>query len=287
MRPWQTELKSKRTSVSVNHTQMNGRDFTPGYRAGGGRAAAAFAVGATFFLVLAAWLALTGCTPAVPDLTAPILLFKGTGSSPNDVKAVEVILKNGHLRYATVDSEQLDRLSEAQLGAYQLFIIPGGNYRTMGDHLTTNATAKVRQAVQQGMNYLGICAGGLLAGATGHNSVNLTSGVRFGFYAVVNRGIHKDVVAIAGPGSPTLEHYWEDGPQFTGWGEVVAKYPDGTPAVVQGTSGKGWVVLCGVHPEAPENWRRGLNFSTPASADHAYALTLIEAALNSQRLPRY
>lgn len=248
---------------------------------------AAFAVRATFCLLLATWLALTGCTPAEPDPTAPILLFKGTGTSPNDVKAVEVILRNGHLRYATVNSEQLDRLSEAQLRAHQLLIIPGGNYLTIGDHLTTNATTKVRHSVQEGMNYLGICAGGLLAGATGHNSVNLTSGVRFGFYAVVNRGIHKDVVAIAVPGSPVLEHYWEDGPQFTGWGGVAAKYPDGTPAVVQGTAGKGWVVLCGVHPEAPENWRRGLNFTTPTSADHAYALTLIEAALNAQRLPQY
>jgi len=69
--------------------------------------------------------------------------------------------------------------------------------------------------------------------------------------------------------------------------EHVGKYPDGTPAIVQGTSGKGWVILCGVHPEAPENWRRGMNFTTPASVANAYAGTLIDAALQGTWLPHY
>jgi hypothetical protein len=68
---------------------------------------------------------------------------------------------------------------------------------------------------------------------------------------------------------------------------VVGKYPDGTPAIVEGSSGKGWVILTGVHPEAPANWRRGMAFTTPASVDHAYAATLIHAALNGTRLPHY
>jgi len=71
-----------------------------------------------------------------------------------------------------------------------------------------------------------------------------------------------------------------DGPQFTGWGATVGKYPDGTPAIVEGEAGRGWVVLSGVHPEAPEGWRRGMKFTTPASADHEYAATLIQSAMN-------
>jgi glutamine amidotransferase-like uncharacterized protein len=111
--------------------------------------------------------------------------------------------------------------------------------------------------------------------------------VRFGFYADENRGIRKAAVAITGVDTPALEHYWEDGPQFTGWGVVVGKYPDGTPAIVEGTSGKGWVILTGVHPEAPEKWRRGLTFTTPASVDNAYAGELIDAALHRTLLPHY
>jgi hypothetical protein len=44
-------------------------------------------------------------------------------------------------------------------------------------------------------------------------------------------------------------------------------------------------VLAGVHAEAPENWRRGLNFTTPASLSRAYAATLVDAALNRKALP--
>ncbi len=103
----------------------------------------------------------------------------------------------------------------------------------------------------------------------------------------MNQGIHKAAVPITGAGTPVIEHYWEDGPQFTGWGEVVGKYPDGTPAIVEGSSGKGWVILCGVHPEAPENWRRGMMFTTPASVANAFAATLIDAALQGTSLPHY
>jgi glutamine amidotransferase-like uncharacterized protein len=217
----------------------------------------------------------------------PILLFDGTGTSPNDVAAVERILDEQNLQYSTVNSEQLNEMSESRLQSYRLLIIPGGNYITMGKSLSPGTAIKIRGAVQEGLNYLGICAGGLLAGDCAHNGLNLTSGVRFGFYSVVNRGIHKAAVPISGAGAPTLDQYWEDGPQFTGWGEIVGKYPDGTPAIVEGKSGDGWVILCGVHPEAPENWRRGMKFSTPASDDNAYAATLIRAALDRTSLPHY
>ena len=108
--------------------------------------------------------------------------------------------------------------------------------------------------------------------------------MRFGFYAVVNRGVHKTAAAITGVGTPAIECYWEDGPQFTGWGAVVGRYPDNTPAIVEGKCGSGWVILVGVHPEAPANWRRGLTFNTPASEDNAYAATMIQAALEGKSL---
>jgi glutamine amidotransferase-like uncharacterized protein len=229
--------------------------------------------------------ALTSCSPPTPRGTPQILLFDGTGTSPNDVAAVETILKARHLGYSKAGSSQLAGMSESQLAAYRLMIVPGGNYITIGNGLTPSATTNIHKAVRGGLNYLGICAGAILAGQASSNSFNLTSGVRFDFYADVNRGVHKSAVAIAGVGTPTIEHYWEDGPQFTGWGAVVGTYPDGTPAIVEGTCGNGFVILSGVHPEAPENWRRGMTFTTPASAANDYAGTLIEAALRGTWLP--
>lgn len=234
-----------------------------------------------------AFLVITACRPPTPGDAAPILLFIGNGTSPNDVRAVEAVLDRCRLNYATVDSQQMNGMSGQELLEHRLLIIPGGNYLTIASGLTPIAATNVHRAVDGGLNYLGICAGGLFAGNTTTNSPNLTGGVRVGFYAVVNRGIHKAAVPITIAGSPTVEHYWEDGPQFTGWGEVVGKYPDGTPAIVQGECGKGWVVLCGVHPEAPDSWRRGLLFGSPANVANAYAGTLIDATLNGTRLAHY
>jgi glutamine amidotransferase-like uncharacterized protein len=229
-------------------------------------------------------------TPS-PPLTsggiAPILLFNGTGASPDDVAAVETILNSNHLDYSTVNSSQLNEVGQSQIRGYRLLIVPGGNFIDIGNSLTSSTTANIRSAVQNGLNYLGICAGGFLAGNSGYNGLNLTSGVRFGFYAAEGRGIRKAAVTIAGAGAPALDQYWEDGPQFTGWGAVVGKYPDGTPAIVEGTSGSGWVILTGVHPEAPAGWRRGMTFTTPVSLDNAYAATLIHAALNRTSLSHY
>ena len=218
--------------------------------------------------------------------SASILLFNGTGTSPNDVEAVESILDSKHLGYTTADSARLNGMDEAQLRMFRLLIVPGGNFIHIGNGLTSRTTANFRGAVRNGLNYLGICAGGFFAGDTGTNALKLT-GVRFGFYAAERQGIRKTAVAIASAGGPTLDQYWEDGPQFAGWGEVVAKYPDGTPAVVEGTVGSGGVLLTGIHPEAPEQWRRGMTFRTPASDDNAYAAMLIQAALNRTSLPHY
>jgi glutamine amidotransferase-like uncharacterized protein len=219
---------------------------------------------------------------------APILLFNGTGISPNDVAATETILDGNHFNYVTVNSSELNGMGQSQLMSYRLLIIPGGNFIDMGNSLTTGTAANIRHAVQHGLNYLGICAGGFLAGNSAYyNGFNLTSGVTFSFYSAENQGIRKAAVAITNPGAPTFDQYWEDGPQLSGWGAVVAKYPDGTPAVTEGKCGSGYVILTGIHAEAPADWRRGMIFNTSAGADNAYAAVLIRAALNRVSLPHY
>ena len=234
-------------------------------------------------------LGITACDPPAPGGRAPILLFTGRGTSAGDVAAVERILEQNHLEYATATSRQLNRMSASRLIALRLVIVPGGDFIDMSASLTPRTTANLHDAVQHGVSYLGICAGAFLAGdGRGYyNGLNLTSGVRFGFYAGLARGVRKAAVAVAGVDAVPIEQYWEDGPELTGWGAVVAKYPDGTPAVVEGTSGRGWVILVGVHPEAPDTWRRGMMFTTPATVANAYAGTLVQAALTRSSLPHY
>lgn len=246
-------------------------------------------MGTTTPFVLLILVALTACKQPAASARAPILLFTGRGTSPGDVDAVERILDDNHLAYATATSPQLNQMTTSQLMTYRMVIVPGGNFIDMSASLTPRTTAMIHDAVQAGVNYLGICAGAFLAGdGRGYyNSFNLASGVRFGFFSAENHGIRKAAVPVSGVNATPIEHYWEDGPELTGWGAVVGKYPDGTPAVVEGTSGKGWVVLAGVHPEAPETWRRGMTFTMPASVANAYAGVLVQATLNRTSLPHY
>jgi hypothetical protein len=169
----------------------------------------------------------TGLPAQAAGGTPEILLFNGTGTSPNDVKAFEAILKDQHANYSKVNSSQLNQMSEAQLREHRLLIVPGGNFITIGNGLNRGAIANIRNAVQNGLNYLGVCAGAFLAGNCPSNGLNLTAGVKFGFYAAEDRGIRKTAVPIAVAGATTLDHYWEDGPQLTGWGAVVGNIRTG------------------------------------------------------------
>jgi len=221
--------------------------------------------------------------------SVPVLIFNGTGTSKNDVIAVQNVVSTAGLAYNMANSTQLDGMSQAQLAAYKLFIVPGGNSITIGRNLSSKATSTVRNAVaQNGLNYLGICAGGFFGGFSRYyNGLNLTSGVWFDFFTDYFKGIRKEVVTIAFPNQAALDIYWENGPQLPGWGKVVGKYRNGQPAIVEGYWGNGFVILSGVHPEAPASWRIGMNFRTPLPVDLAYAGTLVKAALNRTMLPHY
>ena len=224
--------------------------------------------------------------PPIPS-AQPVLLFNGDGTS-SDVAAVEAILQTLNIGYTTADSAQLNAMNEQQLGGYKLLIIPGGNSITIGQGLSAATTSNIRGAVQQyGVHYLGICAGAFFGGYSSYNGVDLTDGVAFEFYSDENLGIHVEPVQISFPNGAPLDMYWQDGPQLSGWGSVVAKFPDGTPAIVQGQSGKGFVVFTGIHPEAPAEWRGTLTFTTPVAVDQAYAGTVIQAALDGTPLPHF
>jgi glutamine amidotransferase-like uncharacterized protein len=226
-------------------------------------------------------------TPMTASHVPPILLFNGTGTTLSDVKAVEAILSAHRLAYSTANSSQLNGMSESQLKAHKLLIVPGGNSITIGENLRSSTTANIHNAVNAGLHYLGICAGGFFGGYSIYNGLNLTSGVWFDVYSNYGKGTRKAAVEVRDSDGEALDQYWQDGPQFSGWGSIVGEYPDGAPAIVEGRSGNGWVILSGVHAEAPESWRYGMNFTTSAGVDNAYAGTLVLAALNGTALPHY
>ena len=252
---------------------------------------AAFVIAATMFSGCGshsdpASAATAALPPAIPA-SEPVLLFNGTGTSA-DVSAVQAVLSSQGVGYTTADSDQLNAMTKAELGGYRLIVVPGGNSIEIGQSLKGSTVANVRGAVQEyGVHYLGLCAGAFFGAHSIYNGVNLTGGVSFDFYADEFKGIHQEVIKISLSDSAPLKMYWEDGPQLSGWGEVVGKFPDGTPAIVQGQSGKGFVIFTGVHPEAPANWFGPMMQQDSVNVDQAYAGTLVKAALTGVPLPHF
>jgi hypothetical protein len=243
---------------------------------------------ATISSTSSAALGTTAMTTTTTTSSVPVLVYNGLGTSSTDVTAVEAVVTSMGLAYATANSTQLNAMSQSQLQAYKLFLMPGGNSITIGSYLTKNATATLHNAVSAGLNYLGICAGGFFGGFSAYNNfTNLTSGVWFSVYPNNGNGIGKTSVNTYFPDGSTLDVYWQDGPQLGGWGKVVAKYPNGQPAITEGYLGTGFVLLSGVHYEAPSSWRTGMTFTTPLDVDLAYAKTLVNAALNRSALPHF
>ena len=138
-----------------------------------------------------------------------------------------------NLVFATANSSQIAAMSVTKLASYRLLIVPGGNSITIGNGLTKAATTNIHNAViNYGLHYLGICAGAYFGGSSIYNGLNLTSGVWFNPWTNGGQGTAKASVMISYP-NQKLDQYWEDGPQLKGWGNIVGKYPDGIPAMVE------------------------------------------------------
>jgi len=235
-------------------------------------------------LTLMLTLGLAACGSSAPPPTAmPILLFTGTGTSAIDVRAIEDILRARQFEYEKADSTTLDQMDAATLRSYRLIIFTGSNVEEIGRSLRPATSARIAAAVRAGTNYLGICAGGFFAGASPYNGLNLTDGVIFKVYAP-QHPVRKSAEHISAMYEAPMDHYWEGGPDLTGWGKAVADYIDGSAAVTEGRVGNGWVVLAGTHPEAPESWRGDLHFRTRASESQDYAARLLDYALHGRSL---
>lgn len=145
--------------------------------------------------------------------------------------------------------------------AYRLMIVPGGNFIDIGNSFRPNTISNIHKAVQGGLNYLGVCAGGFLAGQAPYKSLNLTSCVRFEFYSIERRGIRKAPVVI------TMSRHRRS--------STTGRMDRNSRAGV--TSSRS--IPTGRPPSSKECRARDGSFS-PATVDNAYAAKLIDAALN-------
>lgn len=240
--------------------------------------------------------------PANPSSVTPdsydtdVLLFNGVGISTSDWQTTEKIVKGMGLSYRLVNSSQLDAMSLEQMTRFGMFLVPGGKAVTITNGLKAATRVRVRQAVRDyGVAYLGICAGAFVAVESGANTNNTTS---YGFPVV--EGAHLpmwypngNTSAIAAVVPVTFatgtQRYlvWYGGPSTPEWKNgVVARYANGKPAISQTWSNKGFVVVSGPHPEAPQGWRNTAG-NDPDGLDYAIMEDLVRATLERKPMPTY
>ena len=232
----------------------------------------------------------------VRKYTTGALIFNGKGTSASDANSLVKIINSKGLSYKVANSDDLNAMSVDDLSKYGVIVWPGGHANQMTNSLTLEARRNVRSAVRDvGVNFAGFCAGAWMGVG---DEIPLRGDLDIGFALLPGKlldeyfpdgreptaamvltsfadGSKHDLVWWGGPVTPNIR------------GGVVAKYPDGSPEITQAFSGKGFVVLTGTHPEAPQGWRDAEGLNDTDGLDFELAWKLVNSALTQMALPAF
>jgi len=224
-----------------------------------------------------------------------VLLFTGNGAWGEEVKSLKDILAKNGATYKEVNSSQLDAMPVDEIAKFGAMCFPGGSSHTQAGSLTAETHARLREAVQQrGVNYVGFCAGAIIAqspapapGKDVTHGVGVVVGPVMAYYRPREGGA-KVMATLTFPDGSTNDVLWYGGPiTKTPGGFVVAKYPDGNPAISEVWSGKGFSVLSAVHPAATQATLNSLGLKSSDGVHLDLAWKLINAAIRQQPLPAF
>lgn len=227
--------------------------------------------------------------------TSDALIFNGAGVNASNAQSLINIVASHGLTYEVVDSTQLNSMTAAQIANHGVLVWPGGNADDMNAALTAETRLHVRQAVQQyGVSYTGFCAGAWIA--VGPDAANqtpwwgfaLVTGDYLKTYYPNGQDPEGAIVPVTFSNGTVRDLVWWQGPYLPVLSNgIVGKYPDGRVAIAETWSGKGYVTISGVHPEAPQSWRDGINLVDPDGLDFDVAWDLIHAALKKTPRPAF
>lgn len=181
-----------------------------------------------------------------------------------------------------VDFVDLEKDLPAPLDTFQAIVVPGGDPIQQGNTIGAEGLKKIRSFVERGGGYIGFCAGAFLGGTNSKNpdfglrllDVSIVSCVRKaatdlrGKVQVKAGDFHDDEAAFP-DGSATLMVNYRNGPLFPEGNvlkkrgvSIIASVVECSslpkqfrskmhrkPCIVEGSFGRGRVVLCGPHPE--------------------------------------
>jgi glutamine amidotransferase-like uncharacterized protein len=230
------------------------------------------------------------------DSNRSVLIFNGDSIWVSEADSIESILQDHRVSYQEVDSKGLDQMTLDQITSYGLLIIPGGYAPTVTASLSHQTHEILREAVQdRGMNYLGFCAGAWLAvapapppGQDVSYGLGLIDGPLLTENYLEKEGFEFKIVPAEFPGGSKRNLLWYGGPitpEISGG--VVARYPDGTPAITQVHSGLGFLTLSGLHPTATPGILSVLGFSDLSAVAPDFTWALLDSSMSQQPLPTF
>jgi glutamine amidotransferase-like uncharacterized protein len=238
---------------------------------------------------------LTTPTATNSENSGDALIYAGEATAFGDAESIERILSGHQVSYRKVTSAEMNAMTLEELKKFKVIIWPGGYAGQMSESLETSTRERIRSVVNEhGVSYVGICAGAFIAVSPAPSANE--AGPRWGlslitlpedpesllpYYYLEEQGIEEAMVEVELANQPNQSWVWWGGPYLPEVPEgVVARYKKtGQPAVIQTWANKGFVVLAGPHPEAPEDWRTKLGLADSDGLDHDLAWQMFEAAL--------
>ncbi|GAB95358.1 glutamine amidotransferase-like uncharacterized protein [Kineosphaera limosa] len=221
------------------------------------------------------------------------LIYRGAAACAECPQAAAELLTSADVGFEVRFVGEREGFGRATLAGAALYVQPGGGrsleraYRAVKGH-----GPLIREFVRSGGRYLGICMGGYLADSW-RGFALLPPGAEADPYVgapgadVTTRA--DTLVAITHRGSPTPSRiFFQDGPLF----RLPAAVPPGTSVVARYAAtgdiaalvcpfGRGWVGVCGPHPEAPHDWYSAHGLPDEGRTGTALGHDLLDALLSA------
>lgn len=208
------------------------------------------------------------------------LLWIPEGTWEEDIWDLPMRLRAMGVRFDTVST-----LKGVDYTKYRAIIVPGGWAPTMAATTTAAQRNALVAAVKNGLNYLGHCAGGFLAGKgygyPGFRFFNVAFDYPKFFYQGRKLEINRNTFADGT--TRHLLYYW--GPDLSPvvslspGSVVIGRFDNGAVSVVSTRFGKGRVVITAEHPESDQTTIESLGLTDPDGDDGATEKQLIEMVM--------
>ena len=231
-----------------------------------------------------------------PTRINEVLLFNGVGTNASNAQALIDILEQEGLSVKVMSSAQMEAIAESDLRRYLMIVWPGGDANVMSDGLSGATRAKIRRAVVQGgVSYVGFCAGAWMAvgpvpavNSVPYWGLAIVPGDYLKIYLPNGQQPTGAMVTAYFANQSSRDLVWWGGPYLADYSNgVIARYPDRRAAIIETTVGSGFVVISGLHPEAPQNWRDSIGLVDRDGLDFDVAWDLLNAGLLRSRLATF